>query len=204
MAIGLYGYGVQYCPGFIMNESELFFDAERSNLPRPKKNYCLHVDGMALMEQYGLKLIRDWNMPMKIDTVWVGDRRCMLAWLLPRNYGTTLYLDADFQARLAEFKQVARIPGPPNEQPKWLALRSGDIPHTFVRGKRWANEEFQSQSIQDTPMYQNSCSSCDKSEPFIYEMDGSDSEDEDEDEDENEEEDADTDLCGAKVKSLTL
>ncbi|KAL4255707.1 hypothetical protein AB1N83_013161, partial [Pleurotus pulmonarius] len=63
-------YGPQYYPGFVMNESKLFFEAEQSDLPRQKTNYCLHVDGMALMKQYGLKLIREWKMPMEIRPVW--------------------------------------------------------------------------------------------------------------------------------------
>ncbi|KAF7430207.1 hypothetical protein PC9H_005909 [Pleurotus ostreatus] len=185
-------YHVQYYPGFVMNESKLFFEAEQSDLPRPKKNYCLHVDGMALMMDYGLKLIREWNMPMEIRPVWVGDRKCMCAWLLPRNYGTTLFLDSEFQARLAKFKEVARIPGPPNEQPRWLALRDGDLPHTFVPGKRWADEAFRSQSIQDTPLYLNSCANCDKSDPYVWEEGGA-VDDDQEDEDEAEGEDVNSD-----------
>ncbi len=97
--------------------------------------------------------------------------------------------DADFQARLAEFKKVARIPGPPNEQPKWLALRDGDLPHIFVPGKRWADEEFRSQSIKDTPLYMNPCANCDKSDPYVFKPGGEVyddlSEDEDEDSDDN-------------------
>ncbi|KAF4571045.1 hypothetical protein EYR36_001685 [Pleurotus pulmonarius] len=206
-------YGPQYYPGFVMNESKLFFEAEQSDLPRQKTNYCLHVDGMALMKQYGLKLIREWKMPMEIRPVWVGDRRCMYAWLLPRNHGTTLFLDADFQARLADFKKIARIPGPPDEQPRWLALHTSDIPRTFVKGQRWADEKYRSQSIQETPMYTTSCANCDLFDPPEYiegdEDDDDFSEDGDEEgsdpdaeEDSEDEKDEDGD-AGAEDKGVT-
>ncbi|KAF4597081.1 hypothetical protein EYR40_007531 [Pleurotus pulmonarius] len=191
-------YGPQYYPGFVMNESKLFFEAEQSDLPRQKTNYCLHVDGMALMKQYGLKLIREWKMPMEIRPVWVGDRRCMYAWLLPRNYGTTLFLDADFQARLADFKKIARIPGPPDEQPQ---------------GQRWADEKYRNQSIQETPMYTTSCANCDVFDPPEYiegdEDDDDFSEDGDEEgsdpdaeEDSEDEKDEDGD-AGAEDRGVT-
>ncbi|KAF4581744.1 hypothetical protein EYR40_002760 [Pleurotus pulmonarius] len=177
-----------------MNESKLFFEAEQSDLPRPKENYCIHVDGMYLVKEYGIKLIREWNMPMEIHPVWVGDRKCMYAWLLPRNYGSTLFLDADFQARLAEFKKVARIPGPPKEQPKWLARCDGDIPRTFIPGKPWADEEHRSQSIQDTPFYAKSCANCDLFDPFPWEEGGDVGDDSSEDEEDNsEDEDVNSD-----------
>ncbi|KAJ8701288.1 hypothetical protein PTI98_000092 [Pleurotus ostreatus] len=134
-------FGVQYFPGFVMDESVLFFEAEQSGLPRKKTNYCLHTDGMALTKQYGRALIRERNMPMEIRTVWVGDRTCMYAWLLPRNYGTMLFLDSEFQRRLEDFRKVAHIPGPPNKQPRWLALHTSNLPHTY-RGNVWADDEF--------------------------------------------------------------
>ncbi|KAL4260915.1 hypothetical protein AB1N83_007620 [Pleurotus pulmonarius] len=190
-SIGYRHYGVQYFPGFVMNESKLFFEAEQSDLPRQKTNYCLHADGMALMKQYGRALIREWNMPMEVRTVWVGDRTCMFAWLLPRNYGTTLFLDPKFQARLAEFKKVARIPGPPNKQPRWLALDTGDLPH-FYRGKTWADDEFRSQSIQEAPWYAKSCANCDLFDPFPWEEGGDVVDDSSEDSNESSEE-SDTD-----------
>ncbi|KAJ8701284.1 hypothetical protein PTI98_000089 [Pleurotus ostreatus] len=199
-SMGFKPYGPQYFPGFVMNESKLFFEAEQSDLPRQQTNYCLHVDGMALMKQFGLRLIREWNMPMEIRPVWVGDRRCMYAWLLPRNYGTTLFLDADFQARLAEFKKVARIPGPPNEQPRWLALHTGDIPHTFVQGQRWADEKYRSQSIQETLMYTKSCANCDLFDPPVYER-GGEEDDESSGDDGEEESDPDAEDDSEEAKN---
>ncbi|KAF4581745.1 hypothetical protein EYR40_002761 [Pleurotus pulmonarius] len=174
-----------------MNESKLFFEAEQSDLPRQKTNYCLHADGMALMQQYGCALIREWDMPMEVRPVWVGDRTCMYAWLLPRNYGTTLLLDPKFQARLAEFKRVARIPGPPNRQPRWLALHTGDLPHAY-HGKTWADDEFRGQSIQEAPWYTKSCANCDLFDPFPWEEGGDVGDDSSEDSDESSEE-SDTD-----------
>ncbi|KAF9491766.1 hypothetical protein BDN71DRAFT_1452473 [Pleurotus eryngii] len=41
-------FGVQYFPGFVMNESLLFFEAEQSDLPRQKTNYYLHIDGIEI------------------------------------------------------------------------------------------------------------------------------------------------------------
>lgn len=131
------------------------------------------------MKYYGRALIREWNMPREIRPVWVGDRTCMYAWLLPRNYGTTLFLDSEFQRRLEDFRKVAHIPGPPNKQPRWLALHTGDLPHTY-HGKPWADDEFRSQSIQETPMYTKSCANCDLFNPYVYEEGGEVDDDADE------------------------
>lgn len=161
-------YGVHNVPGFVMNESILFYEVEQSDLPKPKY-YCLHVDGVSRMKEWGLRLIREWNMPMEVRPVWVGDRKAMYAWVLPSNYTKKLLRDREFQARLVEFKEVARIP--PDSRPRWLALRDGDMPSSYY-GKPWAQEEYRSQSIQDTEMFLKSCANCNKSAPYVWEEGG--------------------------------
>ncbi|KAJ8701289.1 hypothetical protein PTI98_000093 [Pleurotus ostreatus] len=181
--------GVYNVPGFVLNESKLFYEAEQSDLPKPKY-YCLHVDGVSRMKEWALRLIHKWNMPMEVRPVWVGDRKAMYAWILPSDYTKTLLHDREFQARLVEFKKVAQIP--PDSLPRWLALRDGDMPNSYY-GKPWAQEEYRSQSIQDTEMFLKSCANCNKSAPYVWEEGGAvDDDQEDEDEDEGEDVNSDS------------